>query len=204
MLPLNNHLFLLLNADTSASPTLVEAAKFIASDVIWLVPVLLIALWVRGRPERRGGLAAVAVAAALALGANQIIGQLWYEPRPFMVGIGRTLMPHVPENSFPSDHTTLMLAVGIGLIATRAAPRWGNILVVLGALVAWARIYVGLHFPLDMLASALIAGLFAAVATVLISPIQHWVIPLADRAYYAALDILRLPAGLFPRHKRRN
>jgi undecaprenyl-diphosphatase len=202
MLALNHHLFLLINAEPGESPFLIALGRIIAGDVIGLVPLLLVLLWVRGQPERRAGLVATAVAAALALGANQIVGQFWYEPRPFMIGLGRTLMAHVPENSFPSDHTTFMLTAGIALIATGAAPRWGRIVTTAGLLVAWARIYLGLHFPLDMLASALIAGIFAALSAWLVAPARRFVVPLANRIYDRALDLMRLPDRMFPRVTR--
>ncbi len=201
MLNLNDKLFLLLNASAGASPALVSVTELIASKLIDLVPLLLVALWVWGIPARRTGLAASSIAAALALGANQLLGLFWYEPRPFMIGLGRTLMAHVPENSFPSDHTTFILTVGFALVATRAAPTWGKAVSVLGVLVAWARIYLGLHFPLDMLASALIACLSGALAALLVSPAKRWIMPVADRIYEGALDALRLPSRVFPRRQ---
>ncbi len=202
MLSLNAHIFLLLNASKAASPIVVAAAEVAASKLVYLVPFLLVALWIWGRPTRRAGLVSTTVASALALGANQLVGLLWYEPRPFMIGLGRTLMVHVPENSFPSDHTTFMLTVGLALIATRAAPLWGKVVSVLGVLVAWARVYLGLHFPLDMLASAMIACLFTGVAIVLEPPLRHWIVPIASRIYEDALDVLRLPSRAIPRSSR--
>jgi undecaprenyl-diphosphatase len=207
MLALNNHLFLLLNASTTASPLSVRLADIIASQLIDLIPFVLVALWIWGEPNRRAGLASTAIAAVLALGTNQLVGLLWYEPRPFMIGLGRTLMTHAPENSFPSDHTTFILTVGFGLIATCAAPTWGKLVSILGALVAWARIYLGLHFPVDMLASTLIACLFSGIAVLLVSPVNRWLMPIADRTYEGPLDTLRLPARVFPRrnhHERWN
>ena len=204
MLALNHQLFLLINAEPGESHVLIALGRIVAGDVIGLVPLLLILLWVRGNPDRRGGLVATAIAAALALGANQIVGQFWYEPRPFMIGLGRTLMAHAPENSFPSDHTTFMLTVGIGLIATGGAPRWGRIVTLAGLLVAWARIYLGLHFPLDMLASAIIAGIFAALSVLLIAPARRFVVPLANKVYDRVLDLAHAPDSLFPRATRMN
>jgi undecaprenyl-diphosphatase len=203
MLTINNHVFLLINAAAGASPAVVSVAEFVASRLIDLIPVLLVVLWVWGKPARRTDLVASSIAAALALGANQLVGLFWYEPRPFMIGLGHTLMAHVPENSFPSDHTTFILTVGFALVVTRAARTWGTVVTVLGVLVAWARIYLGLHFPLDMLASALIAGLFGAVAALLVAPVRRWLMPVADRTYEVALDALRLPSRFFPRRQNR-
>ncbi len=204
MLSLNNRLFLLINASAAASPVLVAVAGFIASELIYTAPVLVVALWVWGEPERRAGLASTGIATALALGTNQVVGLLWYEPRPFMIGLGRTLMTHVPENSFPSDHTTFMLTVGLALIATRAAPTWGKVMSAAAVLIAWARIYLGLHFPLDMLASALIACFFGGVAAFVAAPAERWIMPIADRKYEATLDALRLPSRAFPRRSRQD
>jgi undecaprenyl-diphosphatase len=201
MLTMNDHLFLLINAPSGASPAIVFVAELVASKLIDLIPLLLVALWIWGKPTRRTGLAASSIVAALALSANQIVGLLWFEPRPFMIGLGRTLMAHVPENSFPSDHTTFILTVGFALITTRAAPVWGMAVSALGVLVAWARIYLGLHFPLDMVASALIACLFGLLAALLSAAVQRWIMPVADRIYEGALDALRLPSRVFPRRQ---
>ncbi len=198
----NQQLFLIFNAAAGASPWLVVAARVIASDAISLVPILLACLWIWGPIHRRAELAATAVATALALAANQVIGALWYEPRPFMVGLGHTLLSHAPENSFPSDHTTFLLAVGFGLLTTRAAPAFGKLVVLLGLLVGWARIYLGLHFPVDMLASAIIAAVFSIAAVLILMPVRRWVIPMANVVYDAALNSLHLPAHLFPRQDR--
>ena len=183
---------------------LVLATQFIASKLIYAVPCLLVALWIWGEAEQRAGLATTAIAAALALGANQLVGLLWYEPRPFMIGLGHTLMTHVPENSFPSDHATFMLTVGLALIATRAAPVWGQFVSAMAVLVAWARIYLGLHFPIDMLTSAVIACLFGGAAIFLEAPVRRLIMPIADRIYENTLDALGLPSRAFPRRSHQD
>jgi undecaprenyl-diphosphatase len=199
MLALNNQLFLLINASAHPYPTILTLAEFAASGLIVFVPLLLVAIWIWGDPTRRAGLSATAVAAALALGANQLLGLLWYEPRPFMIGLGRTLITHPAENSFPSDHTTFMVTVGLGLIITRAAPAWGKVVILLGLLVAWARIYLGLHFPVDMLTSGVVGGCFGGVSAFLVPLISRWVMPSAEPIYEGTLRLLHLPIRVFPR-----
>jgi undecaprenyl-diphosphatase len=111
-------------------------------------------------------------------------------------------LAHGPENSFPSDHTTFILTVGFALITTHAAPTWGKLVSISGALVAWARIYLGLHFPVDMLASALIASFFGSITVLFVRPIHRWLVPVANQNYEKALDGLRLPSRIFPRRAR--
>ncbi|WP_417252276.1 undecaprenyl-diphosphatase [Castellaniella sp.] len=102
-----------------------------------------------------------AVAGGLGLFANQIIGMMWMHPRPFMVGLGHTLITHAPDSSFPSDHLTLWWAVAFSLLASSRLRRLGGVLAVSGIPVAWSRIYLGVHFPLDMAGAAAVATICA-------------------------------------------
>lgn len=199
MMALNRDLFLLINAPAAPDPLVALIATFIADDVILLVMALLVGLWIWGRPEARAGLLSVAAATAAALGINQVLGMLWFEPRPFMVGLGHTLLAHAPDNSFPSDHGTFMWSVGFGLVATGAARRWGGAVALAGVAVAWARIYLGVHFPVDMLAAAGVGLVGAAGARVVLRPVRRWALPFIEAAYETGLRALHLSPAIFPR-----
>ena len=116
-----------------------------------------------------------------------------------MIGLGHTFAVHVPENSFPSDHATFLWTVGLGLIATGGSRRWGLAVCAAGSLVAWARVYLGLHFPIDMLSSAAVAAACSFVALGLEWPVAQFVIPSANKLYDGLLDTARLPKRMFPR-----
>ena len=58
--------------------------------------------------------------------------------------------PH--SHSFPSGHATTSFACATVLALT--LPRFAVPLLVLAAAVAWSRVYVGVHYPLDVLAGA--------------------------------------------------
>ena len=84
-------------------------------------------------------------------------------PRPFMVGLGHPFLAHVADASFPSDHLTLWWSVAFSLLLHKRT-RWaGGLLAVAGLPVAWARIYLGVHFPLDMLGAIVVAVASAGV-----------------------------------------
>ena len=202
MLALNQALFLWLNAPADAPKPIVDFARAVAIWLVAIVPVLLVALWIWGSVRNRAGLIVTALAAATALGINQLLGLLWYEPRPFMVHVGRTLMAHAPDNSFPSDHATLMLTVAGGLMTTRAAPRWGMAMLSAAFAVAWSRLYLGVHFPVDMAASAVVALACAFVAVLLVSPAGRWLTPTLTGIYDGILDLVRVPPRFFPRSSR--
>lgn len=199
----NQHLFLLLNAPAHPAAWLVRATVVLADSPVAVAPLLLIGLWVWGVPSRRGALLAVAGAMLVGQGVNQMLGLLWFEPRPFMVPVGHALMAHAPDNGFPSDHATLVWTLGAGLLLSGAAPRWGAVVCLYGVAVAWSRIWLGVHFPDDMLASALVGAAAGGLARAGHPLVDAWALPFADRAYEGALPLLRLPPALIPRHVTR-
>lgn len=199
MLELNQALFLLLNAPAHPSVWMVGAAAVLANSPVAVAPVLVAALWVWGAPSGRGALIAVAGAVIAAQGVNMALGLLWFEPRPFMVSVGHTLVAHVADNGFPSDHATLVWTLGAGLAVTGAAPRWGTAVCLYGAAVAWSRIWLGVHFPIDMLASASVGVLMGGCSRA-VTPVVDWsVLPLVNRAYERTITALHLPARFVPR-----
>ena len=133
-------------------------ARFFAEIAIGLVPLALVAGWLRDSSTTRKLMLGAAAAGLVGLLFAQVIGLVWEHPRPFMVGMGRTLIAHAADSSFPSDHLTLLWSVAFSLLMYPSL-RWTG--AVLGIPMAWARIYLGVHFPLDMAGAAIVAGLSA-------------------------------------------
>ncbi len=160
---LNNALFLWLNAPATPGTGVVTLATFLANDLIWLVPITMIVAWLRGRDDIRKAMLGAAVAALLGLFLNQCIGFFYWHPRPFMVPIGHTLIQHAPDSSFPSDHLTFWWGIAFSLWFQKY-PRLGSALALAGLPIAWARIYLGVHFPFDMAGAAFVAAASAWIS----------------------------------------
>lgn len=154
----NQTLFLLLNAPALPSLPAVGLALFFAEIVIWAVPLTLLVYWLRGGEAQRRAALLAACAGLLALALNQLIGLAWTHPRPFMIGLGHTLLAHVADSSFPSDHLSLLWSTAFALCAHAATRRSGWLLALAGLPMAWSRIYLGVHFPLDMLGALAVAA----------------------------------------------
>ncbi|WP_201764373.1 undecaprenyl-diphosphatase [Hyphomicrobium denitrificans] len=165
---MNDTLFLAINASGHPNPWLVALASFLADDIIYGVPLLLAALWLWGKREWRSGLLAAFCAGELALFVNQIIALFWFHPRPMMVPIGHTLLKHAADSSFPSDHVTFLWAVGLSLALETRLRIAGLFLLFLSLVVAWARVFVGVHFPFDMVGAVSVA----TVCVVLLLPLR--------------------------------
>ncbi|MFT0546214.1 undecaprenyl-diphosphatase [Allopusillimonas ginsengisoli] len=160
---INQALFLLLNAPPHPSMALVMLAQGLADYAIWIVPALLILGWLRGSESVRRLMLEATASGLAALLINQIIGLVWQHPRPFMMGLWHALVSHVADSSFPSDHLTLLWAVSLSFLMHRRTRAMGAILALLGLPIAWARIYLGVHFPLDMAGAAMVAGFSAGL-----------------------------------------
>jgi len=100
-------------------------------------------------------------ATLLGLFINQLIGLIYFHNRPFMDHIGTDLIHHLPDNSFPSDHTTFLFAIAISLFLYKRTRNWGKILIILAFIGSVARIYVGVHYPFDII-GAIITGAIGA------------------------------------------
>jgi undecaprenyl-diphosphatase len=156
--------------------------RIYAKDGIVVFAVLLIAGWLL---ERRGndivgvaGVIGAGVAALLAVGLVQLIGNLVDRARPYTVmPSSHLLVAKTADFSFPSDHATAVGAIAVGLFLVRR--RLGIVACVLALVMAFARVYVGAHYPGDVVAGLLLGAVTAVLirplAVRLLVPLLGWV-----------------------------
>ncbi len=152
---LNRSLFLWLNAGDHPPQLLIDLATFVAQWLVGGLGVLLLALWLWGGRTSRAAVLVAVQTVALGMACNLVIGQFFMHPRPFMIPLGHTYLAHAPETSFPSDHAVVFFAVGLGLCLYRRA--LAAVVMALGVAVGTARVYLGVHFPFDIVGSLLVA-----------------------------------------------
>lgn len=142
-------------------------ARTLADGPLVLTTGLLVLLIGLPRLSMRRAACGAAVAALAALTVSGLIGLVWNRPRPFMAGVGQAWMAHAATGSFPSNHLTLQWTVaGVLMLAPPTRP-WGYLIALLGLPMAWARIYLGVHYPGDMLGALLMAGWMVLTARVI-------------------------------------
>lgn len=141
---------------------LLDRLGILAANYLPLVFFALLAMvWFTGaRPlerERRQRMVVVTgIALVLAYLVGKLIDRFYFRPRPFTVHPVHQLLPHAPDSSFPSDHTILAFAVTTALLLV--SRRLGLLALALGVLVAVARVFVGVHYPTDVLGGALLGS----------------------------------------------
>lgn len=134
----------------------------LAQYVPFLVPLAAGVVWLTLDRTDKISLAIRAIIAfALALVLIKVAGMVHTDPRPFVVDPSlKPLFPHPADNGFPSDHTTMVVTVSLLVLAYR---RWTAIvLLVVSALVGWARVASHVHHTEDIIAGAVI-GIVAAL-----------------------------------------
>lgn len=91
------------------------------------------------------------------------INSHWPHPRPFTLGIGHLWIEHGATSGFPSRHAAVGMAFGFSALLASPA-RWVGLLCLgVGLLIAWSRVALGVHFPLDVIAGGVIAAFTAGL-----------------------------------------
>lgn len=157
---INYALFYWINATPASSEGAIAAATFIAKEMILLVPLLAAAMWLWGPRHQvdaqRHLVLKMAMAIVLSLALSWVIGHLFPHARPFAVGAGYNFLHHAADDSFPSDHGTVAFTFGFAFLFWHR--RWsGALLLAVAGAIAWSRVYLGVHWPLDMVGGFLAA-----------------------------------------------
>lgn len=161
-LPLDSSWFHHVNEFARATGWLHAPLRAYAQYGVILFALALLVAWWRARRSDDAATVAAAlwapVGTLLALAANQPLVHWVDEPRPY------TTLPHVlvlvshsTDASFPSDHAVMAGAVTAGVFLV--SRRLGVITGVGALLMGFARVYVGAHYPGDVLAGLLFGAL---------------------------------------------
>jgi membrane-associated phospholipid phosphatase len=147
-------LFRILNEVPAAAASVLTPLSHLFWPAGILAVVALAAVYVVARNRSVLPVAAGAVAASLAWGLAHVAKAVADRPRPYEVMAGAVLRQQPAHGtSFPSSHTAVTLAVAIALAPFLARP-FAAAGIGYAVLVGWSRVYLGVHYPLDVLAGA--------------------------------------------------
>lgn len=166
---MNTRLFLEINDLARATPWLHAPLSGYAAYGVVLFAVLLLAGWWIARLRGTGMPAAVwaPVGVLLAVAVNQLIVSAVHEPRPYTTLPGiLVLADRSMDPSFPSDHATMAGAVAAGLLLV--SWRLGLLAAAAAAVMGFARVYIGAHYPSDVLAGFAVGAVVALLGYLIV------------------------------------
>jgi undecaprenyl-diphosphatase len=160
---LNIALFQLINQYAGINPVFDSIAVFAAEYMPVVVILFLVYLWIRKCNSTHDILIYGIYAGITGLIINYLIGLVYFHPRPSMLHLGTQLFQYQTDSSFPSDHTTLMVSIALTLIYFRETRVYGVIILILGFIGGFARVFSGIHFPFDIFGSIIVAVISSAL-----------------------------------------
>ena len=159
---LDTSAFVLLN-ETMNVPQLNYLFTFITlygREFFWIPVVALLLLFGKTREQKAAILLIVAFIIVIIVGLA--LKDAYYRPRPFYT-VPSTILLVTPDSdsSFPSGHAMIVMAGAvISLLMLRK--RYSIPLLAEALIVCYSRIYVGMHYPLDVIGGGALIGMSIA------------------------------------------
>lgn len=162
--------FLLFLQESVRNPILDNIMIFITSlgngGMIWIAAT--IALLIPKKTRKAGVVSAVALLGSLIIN-NNIVKNIVQRPRPFVTFTDLQIIIPIPsEFSFPSGHTSSSFAAA-AVFYRHLPKKLGIPSVILAGLIGFSRLYVGVHYPTDVIAGVLMGILLSYLAEFLVN-----------------------------------
>ena len=166
-----------INARVATRDWLEDPVTLLAEPLVLAYAFATIGIWFLARPYRalkwKLACGSAFAAAGVAMFANQVISHVvWDRSRPYTTHGASDHLLSAPSGdpSFPSDHAAVAFAIAFAVLAY--SRRGGIAFLAAATLVGLSRIALGMHYPSDVLAGALIGWLAAMLVT---GPGRAWI-----------------------------
>ena len=153
-------------------------------DAGWFWIILGIVLLIPKKTRKAGiaALAALAIGALITNVALKNIIENGKRIRPYEVVEGlKLLIEPQSDFSFPSGHTCASIGAALAMYPFLER-KWGIPLVILAVLISLSRLYVGVHYPTDVLGGAVVGNLLCCMGRKWVRIVKHGLVRKAKKA----------------------
>lgn len=157
---MNEKLFKLINQYSGRFSFLDFFMIFVSNKTRYIFVFVLIFMWFKNGSYRKASYKA-GISAVITLLIHTLIKLFYFKPRPFVKRRVGILIPSKRDSTFPSKHTLLVFAISTSIYLYNRVI--GSVLWVIAFLTGLSRIWVGHHYPYDILGSATIATITSMV-----------------------------------------
>lgn len=158
----NLALFFLIFGLGSQSPLLDNLMIFGARYVVYLTFIYMFVLAFKGGVREKKALMLAVLSIPIIILLIKGIHLFFYQSRPFVDNDILPLIPFSADASFPSRHISIMAGIAFTYVYFKS--KWGTLFLLLMLWVGLARIFVGVHFPLDVIGGFVTGLISLAVA----------------------------------------
>ncbi|TEA47285.1 undecaprenyl-diphosphatase [Bacillus sp. BH2] len=168
---MNYKMFRAINRLAGRNSTLDTFMIFISQKTRFLYIFLLALMWFRNNSYKKIILFA-GLSVGFALFINCFIQLFYFKPRPFVIHRVRLLIPLKNNSSFPSKHTVLAFALASSVLLRERL--FGSIMWFLAILTGFSRIWLGHHYPFDII--GILTSIAIGNATYIFNSFVTWII----------------------------
>ncbi|MED0987285.1 undecaprenyl-diphosphatase [Bacillus paramycoides] len=178
---MNYTVFQWINNFAGSSKLLDTLMIAITNSVPYVAILFMLILWFNnGKKEnairKQYTVLYTTLSVSIALLVNVLIHAVYYHPRPFITHHVNQLVPHAADSSFVSDHSVLVFSIAFAFILRGEKLKY--IALIWAILVGVSRMYVGVHYPLDILGAAFLTFITSGVvmqSTRIFEPLANFI-----------------------------
>ncbi len=145
---------------------------FATAPFIYIIFLLVLVLGVKGGIRERKALLLIIAGLPIAILLIKAIHIFFFEPRPFVTFNFSPIVSESPDSaSFPSRHATIATVFAFAYIYFRS--KWWPIALFIMLWIGLSRIYVGVHYPLDVVGGFAVGGISILISAQIMKLIKR-------------------------------